>query len=150
MKILAFLLSPSDSLFYEGTANWIIEKYRDDLDYHRMRLKESMTGRRLYEAFGDLFDVIIWDNVNPYPATDFPDQKHIGKVIAKHSPDLIITFGETAKKAIYNSTAWLDKPTMNCHHPNARYRTQSDLNTFALEVRNYMLNEQRGVSNEKT
>ncbi len=135
MKIVAFLLSPSQAKFHEGTAQWIIDRYTEDLDYHRKILKETMTGRRLYEAFGNLYDEIVWDNISPLVNNDSPDQKHICSVIEKHKPDLILTFGEIAKTGLVNCTAAFSTPLLHFHHPNARYRTQSDLNDCATIVR---------------
>lgn len=133
MKIVAFLLSPSDAVFSNQPAH-VLDKYRDDQVYHRKMLRQSMTGNRLYQAFGDLYEMIWWDNVIPVGGTE-PDAKHVNKVIMEQKPDLILTFGKAAETTIEDSIAAINRMTMSCHHPNARFKTQSDLDLFAMKVR---------------
>lgn len=140
MKIVAFLQSPSQTIFPEDTPAHILDKYRDDQEYHRRMLKQSMTGNRLYQAFGPLYDEIVWDNVAP---KDEVDHAHIDRVIAESEPELILTFGEVAKEAVSNSIMAIKIKTMACHHPNARFRTQNDLDEFAVQVREHILTHER-------
>jgi hypothetical protein len=137
MKVVAFMESPSKNIFPEGTSQVIIDRYRDDQEYHRKMLRQSMSGNRLHQAFGDLFDQIHWDNVAPAGTVD---SKHVDKVVKEHDPVVILTFGNIAQDAVDNSIASLTKKVMVCHHPNARHKTQSDLDNFAMEVRTHLRN----------
>lgn len=132
MKILAFLQSPSDAVFPDAAPH-VLDKYRDDQEYHRRMLRQSMTGNRLFQAFGEMYDQIYWDNVAPVKDVD---QAHIDNVIVAVEPDVILTFGNIAKEAIDNSIGAIRIKVLHCHHPNARYKTQDDLNQFAVSVRN--------------
>jgi hypothetical protein len=142
--IVAFLQNP---WFKPGTSDRVIHTYRDDQRYHRKVLSMCMTGRRLMEAFGDLYEQIHWDNTNWRPAymangkTD-PDYGWMRTVIANQKPKLILCFGNQAKEAyIELGCCYLECeiPYLTCHHPNARFRTQQDLNHFALTVRHKVL-----------
>jgi hypothetical protein len=129
--ILAFLQSPSESIFPPGTAQRVIDEYRNNQEYHRKMLKASMSGHRLAMAFGSLFNEIIWDNVAP---NGQPDLKHVEMSIQKHSPYLILTFGVVAEETLDHSVGALPLKVMCCHHPNARFKTQADLDHFANKV----------------
>jgi hypothetical protein len=141
MKILAFLQSPSDATFPD-TEKHLLDKYRDDQAYHRKMLRQSMTGNRLYQSFGPLFDEIHWDNVAPIKEVD---HEHINDMIVKMEPDLILTFGNDARDALADSIGAIRIKVMECHHPNARYRTQSELDDFAAKVREYVLMKEREI-----
>jgi hypothetical protein len=54
----------------------------------------------------------------------------------ENRPDVVITFGSAAKDGIVavRPTLKHDFAFFSCHHPNARYKTQEDLNIFAKEV----------------
>lgn len=141
IKIVAFL---QNAWFPPGTDKDLIYAYKTKQEVHRKLLKETMTGYRLYQAFGSLYDEIHWDNVAP-EAVDHPkkvspvDMKHVEGIISVIRPDLILTFGEVAKEAIADSIAAIKTKTMACHHPNARYRFQADLDYFAQQVWDYKL-----------
>jgi hypothetical protein len=125
LKIVAFMLSPSRAVDLD------ISLYAQDQEYHRMVMRQSMSGRRLAQAFGDMFDQIHWDNVNPMSGAVDADMSHVKKIIKNIQPDLIIGIGGVARKAVH----LIDPDAFSCHHPNARYRTQDDLNAFAHRVR---------------
>lgn len=146
MNIIAFLQNP---WFRPETSERHIIMYRDDQDFHRKVLSMSMTGKRLMEAFGNIYDAIHWDNTNWRPAWYAagrvePDYDHMTRVLhAAPRWDLILTFGKQAKLALLNiieempNDSWkiYNKiPVMSCHHPNARHMTQADLREFALRV----------------
>lgn len=137
--VLAFLQNPH---FVPGTPENIIEFYRDDPDYHRDILAASMSGARIKKAFGKLFKEIIWDNANWRPgtraSTKMPaDPEHMQRQIDKYHPTLIITFGTEARDALLAVT--YDCPALHCHHPNARFKTQKDLEYFADQVQKHIV-----------
>ena len=137
MKIVAFMQNP---WFKPGTdEKWIIE-YRDNQDFHRRVLSMSMSGKRLEAAFGDLFKEIHWDNSNWRAADQASgkmeaDYEHIERVIDREKPNLVICFGKVAWEAVRQFDPPV--PIWECHHPNARGRTQEDLNKFAEMVSDY-------------
>lgn len=143
MKIVAFLQNP---WFPPRTPRHIITRYRDDQIFHRRILSMSMTGKRLVEAFGeDLYCQIHWDNTN-WRAADrstgkmVPDHLHIETVLVCEKPVLILCFGNQAREAI-KSRPW-SADILHCHHPNARGRTQEDLNRFATTVRKWIIDHE--------
>jgi hypothetical protein len=129
MKIVAFLESPSGAVLTTKE----FERYQHDQVWHRQMLRQSMSGNRLYQAFGDLYEKIWWDNVAP--KGNFPDGKHIDDVIREQKPDLILTFGGIARDALDDSIGAINIERMDCHHPNARHRSQADLDHFAMIIR---------------
>jgi len=147
MKILAFLQNP---WFHEGISQRHIEMYRDDQDFHRRVLAMSMSGRRLQMAFGELYNDIHWDNTNWRPANhasgkEKPDLDHVMRILKSQDWSLILTFGNQAKNAItlllnsrhkyYVKLNHTRANVLFCHHPNARHRTQVDLNNFASIIK---------------
>lgn len=128
----------------------MVNRYKDDVAYHRHMLRQSMSGNRLFQAFGDLYDQIVWDNVCPVPNGVTPDQKHICNSIDKHKPDLILTFGEIPKEALDDCTAALDTKKLGCHHPNARFKTQEDLNSFAMTIREYVMEKKNEIKSDES
>jgi len=141
INIVAFMQNP---WFPPGTQREVIDRYKTDQEFHRRLLRETMSGYRLHQAFGDLFDRIHWDNVAP-EAVDHPKKrspvnvKHVDNVILTVKPNLILTFGEVAREAIADSIAAIRIKTMYCHHPNARYKFQADLDYFGQQVWDYVL-----------
>ena len=124
-----------------------IQQYRTDQDFHQQLLRATPTGIRLVQSFGDeMFRRIWWDNCAPTP-TDHPrkrspiNQIHVDQVIDTQKPHVVIAFGEMAKESMLNSVALIDKKikVMFFHHPNARFRTQAELDQFAQEVWDYVL-----------
>ena len=126
--------------FREGTPPEWVTRYRDDQIFHRRVLGNSMSGKRLRQAFGELYEEIHWDNSN-WRAVDkasglmLPDYEHIENVIGREHPNLIVCFGKVAWEAVRRFDP--PAPTWECHHPNARGRTQEDLNKFAEMVRDF-------------
>lgn len=129
MKILGFLQSPNPKVI--GLEYHI--KYRDDYDFHRRVLESTMSGKRIRQSLGDLFDKIYWDNANPIPGEAVPNYEHIERVITKIHPDLIIAYGNIPRDALIETDPPV--PMFFCHHPNARYKNQKDLDRFADTVR---------------
>lgn len=139
--ILAFMQNP---WFPVGTARTHIDRYLTDQEFHRRVLAGSMSGGRLKDAFGpDMFNRIWWDNVAPEAATFAAGQMeidfdHVERVIERVKPDLILTFGNLAERAIVSSIQAADMLYMPCHHPNARHRTSADLADFAIRVASWV------------
>lgn len=120
----------------------MIFQYREDQEYHREVLGKSMSGGRLMRAFNELFYRIHWDNIAWKPGTSQePDYEHIKRVLRLQQPELVICFGIQAQSAIHqlSLSVKFTTPLMHCHHPNARHKTQQDLNDFAVSVRTRML-----------
>lgn len=143
MKILAFLQNP---WFRKGTSQHHIEMYRDNQDFHHRVLSLSMTGKRLVRAFGELYPLIHWDNTNWRPSSqasgrEESDYTHMMTVLARILPDIVLAFGNQAIEACHYIKSHDMMPEhiiiLNCHHPNARHRTQEHLNQFAELVRKY-------------
>ena len=146
MKIVAFLQNM-----------WVRDpvKTRQAFDrYTTGRLREAfiahalfsgcVTGRRLRHAFGDLCDVIVWEEPSPVIADnprDYfpPDPKHVAAVLRKHGPDIVLCFSRRAELDIFNL---LPKGCsfVSCPHPAARgAHVIADLDAAALRLRNLML-----------
>jgi len=152
MNIVAFLQNPG---FKPGTPMTIVDKYKSQQQFHRELLETTMSGARLKVAFGEYwFNRIWWDNANPNIPTYGmerldPDILHIEKVIADQKPKLVLTFGKQAERGVSSSIAAIALKVMSCHHPNARFRTQSDLDQFAQDVIQYVIvKEQQEVRDE--
>lgn len=141
-KIVAFLQNP---WFPPGTKKEHIDRYNTDQAFHQRLLRNTMSGQRLMQAFGEhMFKRIWWDNVSPEAADEAKgitpaDMAHIERVIDEQGPDLVLCFGKSAKEAIDRSAGSITRKIMYCHHPNARYKTQDELNAFAHEVWDYCL-----------
>lgn len=141
-KILAFLQNP---WFPPGTKKEHIDRYTTDQEFHQRLLSRTMSGQRLLNAFGaGMFARIWWDNVSPEAAEEASgkteiDMRHVEKVIDEQSPDLILCFGKPAQEAVDKAAGAITRKILYCHHPNARYKTQDDLNKFAQEVWDYCL-----------
>ncbi|UOF78078.1 protein (G:T/u specific DNA glycosylasE)-glycosylasE [Caudoviricetes sp.] len=136
-RIVAFMQNP---WFPAGTSREKIHAYKTVQRYHQDVLKETMSGYRLIQAFGEeMFRRIYWDNVAPEPADNARgvtpvDMKHVEAIIAVNDPHLILTFGKVAEDTLKKSVASINRHMMHCHHPNARSMTQSDLDIFAWQV----------------
>lgn len=134
--------------FPDNTDAEVIRKYREDQEYHRKLLSRTMSGYRLSHAFGSAFWRIHWDNVatdhaNEASAKTEVDMNHVEALIEKIRPDLILTFGQLAMETINRSIYAKGVVTMSCHHPNARHKTQADLDQFAINVLDYERNYER-------
>lgn len=146
MNIVAFLQNP---WFPEGTAERHIIAYRDDQKFHQRLLEGTMSGGRLVKAFGELFERIHWDNTNWRPAwkangREDPDYNHMKDVILRKQPQIVLCFGNQARDSVQVIRHLIPvglwpKHVMACHHPNARFKTQKDLDNFADKVRGAIL-----------
>lgn len=97
--------------------------------YIACMLARSVSGRRLRRAFGAWMDRIIWENASPGVATKsrglkMADPRHINRTLANLRPNIVITFGVSARLGIAAST-WTG-PTIGCVHPAARYTDTLD------------------------
>ena len=86
-----------------------------------------LTGRRLKAAFGGATDSIIWEQSSPeigwHSGSTFKaDQQHIVSVIEQFRPDIVLTFGTIAKKAVFECCSPLDFRWWAGPHPAARQR----------------------------
>lgn len=104
-----------------------------------------LTGRRLQNAFGaELCDQIIWEEASPEicgKASVCPpaDAGHMGAVIAKNQPEVIMTFGNVAGTGLLG----IPRPTvhliMHGPHPAARGKEViTQLATMADHLRRYI------------
>lgn len=144
-KILAFLQNP---WFPPGTDAEIIRQYRNNVDYRRRVLALSMSGQRLYRAFGEAFSLIVWDNANPEhtPVASGkldPNHNYMAIRIMQEKPELVLTFGALPKAGLikaYETLAPRHRPlTMATKHPNARFFPQTELDIFAATVLSYLV-----------
>ena len=133
----------------------VVDKYKTEQEFHRKLLSQSMSGARLKVAFGGYwFEQIWWDNANPNIADYLngrldPSVPHIERVVMEQKPTLIITFGRQAEIGLSMSVASIKIKVMSCHHPNARYKTQVDLDNFAQTViQEAIMQEQKERDNE--
>lgn len=87
-----------------------------------------LTGKRLMNAFGEEWcDRIIWEEQSPFlggtSGSKFPaDLAHIRKVLRKHKPPIILTFGRLATDALcsLNHNAGVSFTQIEAPHPAAR------------------------------
>ena len=140
MNVVAFMQCP---WFEPGTPKELVDRYTTDQQFHQRLLENTMSGRRLVQAFGhELFHEIWWDNVAPatdHAAGKMPtDMQHVERVIRAQQADLILTFGKQAEDAIKQSLQATRIKTMACHHPNARFKFQEDLDNFAQQTREWI------------
>lgn len=146
ISIVGFMQNP---WFPDGTPQEHIRMYRYNQEFHKKILVNSMSGQRLKQAFGDeMFERIWWDNVAPEAATEAKgktdvDMQHVEAIIKIRDPQLILTFGKMATDAIKQSIGAIRRKVMECHHPNARYKTQSELDAFAVQVHQWILVQER-------
>ena len=86
-------------------------------------LFQSFTGKRLKQVFGEECMEWEWDEASPkiggYSSSSFPaDPEHIRSVLAEHEPDVVLTFGKTAEKALKKIAG--DIKLISGPHPAAR------------------------------
>ena len=106
------------------------------------------------QAFGDLYDRVWWDNANPVPVWQANglqpyDMWHMREVIQTHNPQLILTFGNVALAGLHEVHETFPSVTrgrhlMGCHHPNARHKTQVDLDNFVADVTTFISTYESG------
>jgi hypothetical protein len=105
-----------------------------------------LTGRRLKAAFGeDLCDQIIWEEASPKitgRASDCPpaDPAHMAAAIARHQPDVIMTFGRIAEMGM--AGIQVPRATLRLHgpHPAARgNQTTIQLAHMAEALQSYIV-----------
>lgn len=122
-----------------------------------------LTGRRLQKVFGEqLCEQIIWEEQSPQiggkASSKFPaDACHIRRVIAKHKPDIILAFGQSAKDALLEI-----RREGSCHesiatwkliigpHPAARMKDlPARLEAMRRDVDSYIARNQVSAQNER-
>lgn len=145
MEVVAFMQNP---WFKSRISPHHVERYTHNQDFHRRVLVGSMSGRRLQRAFGENFDKIWWDNANPEPVygnssgKQPPNIYHMIAVICRIAPRIVITIGNEAYSGMQtiakmeHEIRMPDYVRMHVHHPNARGKTQQDLDDFAVDVMN--------------
>ena len=138
-QIIAFM---QNAWFPPGTKQRHIDKYHRDQKFHQRILSFSMSGRRLMEAFKELYFKIWWDNTTHETvqfASDIvpPNTIMMEELIVKIKPRLILGFGKQAEETLIGIDPPI--PMYFCHHPNARGKTQADLNNFAHIVRQHTI-----------
>ena len=93
----------------------------------------SPSGQALQAAFGDLFELITWENVasritGRSDCTPRADHVHIGKLLVLCRPDIVLAFGRTAVDAMGHH----DVPKLiRARHPSPRARRCKTLPTLA-------------------
>jgi hypothetical protein len=97
-----------------------------DEQYRRQIIKQllfagGLTGRRLRSTFGNLCEVIVWEEASREIAGNShmicqPEPAHIQTVIDQLKPDVVIAFGRVAGDAV--ATAW--PAVIRAPHPAAR------------------------------
>lgn len=144
--IVAFLQNP---WFKPGIDERVIEQYRDDQRFHRKVLSQCMTGKRLMRAFKELYDEIWWDNTNWRPGNTpsvavVPDFDHMLTTLRLKNPELVLCIGRQAYHAVMTVNEMVTRPypILVGHHPNARHKTQADLDEFARKVREWIQRKQ--------
>lgn len=116
------------------------------------------TGQRILEVFGkeNAYD-FIYDESTPEiadnPNTIFkPDPKHIVKSLKTHQPDLVISFGGIANKAVDAilidlakvNKIWQKVNHVKCPHPAARQvQSQLQLKIQANHVKELLLCQEK-------
>lgn len=144
--VVAFLQNP---WFKPGTGDRIINLYMKCATYRRAVLSLSQTGRALRAAFGDMYDVIWWDNACPRPGFERsaslpPDLDHVRAVIERIRPRLVLCFGRSAEIAVRHV---YQGQVMTCCHPMARGNRKQELEEFAgrvNEINDRLRDAQRG------
>ena len=143
-SVLAFLQNP---WFKPGTNPEIIERYREDADFRRKILAMSATGRALRDAFGPLYQKIIWDNAS-YESGESrehmakPDFLYMARRVALVRPDVILLFGGQAQLGWDRVCSMPDFSGLACRrvvlrapHPMARGSYKEHLSAISTEVR---------------
>lgn len=132
MKIVAFM---QNQWFKDpAAAKRLYDKYPDHREefIKRFLFMGCLSGRRLKIAFGSLCDKIIWEECSPEIGghasfNPKPDPDHIRRVLEKHKPDLVMTFGRGAHAGV--SPLW-DGKIAAFAHPAARTIETSHLVTW--------------------
>lgn len=102
----------------------------------------TSSAKRLKEAFGDyVHGVIIWESVLPRGCVARSkafrvNLDHIVHALVDQRPSLILTFGNSAKEALFKCS--LLTPIWSCHHPDARFVAEERLQEFADRVKRYV------------
>lgn len=150
--VVAFMQNP---WWKSGARRARARRYNSDQAYHKRVLLLSMSGRRLMRAFGRReYWAIWWENAslqyeNFHGYNPGYDLRHILKVLREQRPGVVLTFGNVAREgvrvAVDEVLRWDERRmrVMGCHHPNARHRTQADLDEFARKVKNYTRRKKR-------
>jgi hypothetical protein len=99
---------------------------REELN-KRFLFAGCLTGRRLRKAFGELCGSIVWEEVSREVAGESsgcfdPDPSHIGAVINKHKPDIILIFGKVALEGVSLAPEACGIELITCPHPASRQK----------------------------
>lgn len=137
MKILAFL--QCQWFKNPDAVRAIYAKHATDLDRRaklnaRFLFRESLTGKRLRYAFGDLCREVVWEEVSTEigggSSAVFPaNAGHMCSVLNHHRPSIVMTFGKIAADAMRRIDCdGLDRPyKVICGpHPAARCESVVD------------------------
>lgn len=137
-EIVAFLQNP---YFKEGTGRDTIDRYTTDVDFRRMVLAMSATGKRLQKAFGEeWYGQIWWDNSNPLHVIHHwgkhdADYHHIVRVVKEQQPKIIIAIGHIARRACLELN--FNQPTFVVNHPSSFGFRNSTIALFSGLVKSY-------------
>lgn len=134
VKILAFLQCQWFRNPY--AVREIYRKYAGDLDRRaklnsRFLFRESLTGRRLSQAFGELCRDIIWEEVSTEiggasSAVFTSDIEHMCSVLNHHRPNIVLAFGRIASDAMQSIECdGADAPYKVIYGPHPASRHQS-------------------------
>jgi hypothetical protein len=112
----------------------------------RFLFRQSLTGRRLTKAFGDLCGQIIWEETTTEIGGESsfnpaPDPAHIRSVLTYFKPDAILLFGRTATNSVRPIAAELcpGATVISGTHPTARHAdTQINLRGLACGLRRFI------------
>lgn len=109
--------------------------------YHMLFLG-CLTGQRLRTAFGNLCEEIIWENASPQfgnraNAVFPPDCAHLHAVWDKFKPQVVLTFGRVAERAILKCNLYDRCPNLiTGPHPTARGSGRvKELELMAVKLR---------------
>lgn len=110
----------------------------------RFLFYKSLTGNRIFNSFGALRELIVWEEVSTEIGENssdcFPsDINHMCKVIDFHRPSIVLTFGKIASEAIrridFDGTDHHFK-VIKGPHPAARHASVvEDLDRMAEKLR---------------
>ena len=145
-KILAFL----ECQWFRNpdAVRAIYAKHASDFDRRaklnaRFLFRESLTGKRLHQAFGELCREIIWEEVSREiggkSSAAFPaDTEHMCAVLNHHRPCAVLVFGKIAHEGMSRIDCdGADRPyRIICGpHPAARYPSVlADLSSMKLRL----------------
>lgn len=142
MKILAFQQNPWARESVRANAQAKRFGHRWTRRFIAVYMPKSHSGRRLKAAFGELFDLIVWDNVSPVIADHAsgnpgPDVIHVLRMLQEEQPDIVLAFGRVASETLQRM--W-NGPLICGPHPAARQEgVTRRLKSMADELKKQML-----------